>query len=126
MRMIRAALAPLLVLAALVGLALWNLTFARIALFSTLWDAVLGLSLGVALSLLPPLIGIRARGDAVSGCYWVCAFVALTLIALQYLASVTGFHIKGLEWLLAASSRVYVAESAVMGYCLSHAIRGTV
>lgn len=121
---VRVVLLPSLVLVLLIALARWNVSVDQIARFSFLWDALLGIALGVGLYLLPGLSGVRPKAHPNAGLYWVTAFVMALLLCLQYMALVTGQALFDQSWLLASSGRSCVVEGAGLGYCMAHAMRG--
>lgn len=126
MRNFRAALVPLLLLAALIGLALLEFNLSVIAHFSFFWDVLLGAAVGVAMALISPLSGFQIRRNATTSMYWICAFVTLLLIFYQYMTFVTGLKIDALSFLAMPRGRARVVEGVFLGYCSLVAGRGKV
>jgi hypothetical protein len=114
---------PALLLAALAALAYLAWDVPQIARFDFLWDAFLGLALGVGLGLLPAWTGVPRRPNASAGLYWVGAFLALALLCAQYVGLVTGLVPFQQAWLARAAARGAIAEGAVLGFCLVHTRR---
>lgn len=123
MRKIRVALMPLLVLALLAALSLWNINFDKIARFHFLWDTLLGIGLGAGLCWLPALTGTKQKKQAHGSLYWVGAFGMLLLLCLQYMALLTGTALFAWDFLLLANGRSCVVEGAGLGYCVTQALR---
>ncbi|MCL1963941.1 MAG: hypothetical protein FWF69_02635 [Firmicutes bacterium] len=126
MRKFRAAAMPLVVLAAICSLAYFSLQVGAIAKFDFIWDTLLGAALGVGLALLPALSGFGARRNAYTSMYWLCGFAALLLIFYQYMSTVTGMRIEGLEFLSSPGQRMLIAEATILGFCSVVAGRGKV
>ncbi|HML48303.1 MAG TPA: hypothetical protein PKE04_16290 [Clostridia bacterium] len=120
---VRVVLLPSLTLVLLIVLARWNVSIGQIAQFSFLWDALLGIALGVGLYLLPGLSGVRPKMHPNAGLYWVPAFLMALLLCLQYMALVTGNALFDQSGLLVSNGRSCVVEGAGLGYCMAQALR---
>ncbi len=124
MRNFRAAVIPVLLLAAACALAYFDLKFDRVAHFGFIWDVLLGAALGAALVLLPSMSGFSARKNALTSMYWVCGFTALLLVFYQYMTLVTGMRIESLAFLSNPGPRMRIVEGVLLGYCSLMAGRG--
>lgn len=126
MRNIRIVFVPVLILAALCGLAMLEIDVTGIAQFGFIWDVLLGGVIGAALALLPAMAGFNVRRNAQTSLLWVCGFVTLLLIFYQYMTLVTGMRIEALAFLAAPGTRMRIAEGVMLGYCSFIAGRGKV
>ncbi len=126
MRNARAAIIPVLLLAALIALSCFELQFDRLANFPFIWDVLLGAAAGIGLSMLPQLSGFSQKKNAATSMYWICGFAALMVIFYQYITSVTGMGFPPVAFLSSAGPRMRIIEGVVLGYCSTVAGRGKV
>lgn len=126
MQKIRAAVMPVLLLVLAYGLAWYNINISEIAQFDFIWDALLGVLLGIALAMLPTMSGFKLRKNAATGMYWICGFLTLLLIFYQYMTMVTGMKLDVLAFMHPTTARVRIVEGVILGYCSLIAGRGKI
>ena len=125
MRNARAVAVQVLIIAGLCALAWLQLELPAIAHFDFPWGLLLGILLGVLLALLPALAGFPVRPNALAGMYWAGAFILLLLVVYQYLSMVTGLHLDALRFISQPAARLRIVEGALLGFCVTQAMRGT-
>ena len=126
MRNVRAVMVPVLLLAAVVALAWFDLQIPIVAHFDFIWDVLLGGALGAGLAFLPVMSGFTVRRNALTSMFWVCGFLSLLLIFYQYMTMVTGLRIEVLAFLASPGPRMRIAEGVILGYCSFIAGRGKI
>ena len=82
----------------------------------------LGITLGIALSLLLPLAGATRLREPFAWLLWIPAAAVLLVLLYQYLASL-GSEIPLLRLLATGDARVITVESAFAAYMISFSVR---